>query len=129
MKTVTILFFLFSISIFAQENQNSKKDLILSLNTKVTIKIDSTKSAENTAYSIVTVEPFEKILEKSDIETFKNSKREQETIVFYLCQEKDKASKYNTLLIRNFSKFAYQFKTEIQNRNSDRKRWEFLKIY
>ncbi|HOF15942.1 MAG TPA: hypothetical protein PLF32_01320 [Bacteroidales bacterium] len=122
MKRLIIITFL-AITYFAQAQELPSipaNGFAFPLGSKFTIKLIPTDSV-NFDYSVLSFEPFEKIVDTYKKDKLFKKKGQDSTIVFYFClgthgktkQEKDKNMRV-LLIMKNYSKEALNYTSEIQ---------------
>ncbi|MDA3844410.1 MAG: hypothetical protein PF588_08600 [Candidatus Kapabacteria bacterium] len=122
MKTILIILFIaFTSMTYAQELPTPPAPgFAFPIGTKFTIKLHAIDSL-NFNFSIIAFEPFTKTVDTYNNSDLFDKKGQDSTITFYFCLgtsgENEKEKKKNMkvlLLMKNYSKFALQYKSDIQ---------------
>lgn len=111
MKKAYILIIIFCLLSFTNDSGNS---FYIAFKQKIVVEVTQ-KNATEFEFTPIKKEPFNKIIDPWDNDDVISKSGKKETIEFYLFQAQEEGSESTILLVKNRSKFSFQFDTEIQN--------------
>lgn len=109
MKIIYLITILSCINLYSQKTSNY---LELKPMQKAIIKIE--KSNSNYSFSVLSIEPYNEIVDAWDNENIFKPKGEKETLEICFCKGKDQDKELKILFVQSRSKYSFTFDTEIQ---------------